>query len=90
MSSELRVKKTIIPDMESNLRSSKLSCDNMVNRVQEHCPDIDRQEADVQKLSKRYDNLLRQIDTRYVFHVYSLLKNDQYGTQKKKRLLIDT
>ncbi|XP_017313913.1 periplakin [Ictalurus punctatus] len=64
MSSELRVKKTIIPDMESNLRSSKLSCDNMVNRVQEHCPDIDRQEADVQKLSKRYDNLLRQIDTR--------------------------
>ncbi|MCJ8739031.1 hypothetical protein PDJAM_G00042480 [Pangasius djambal] len=64
MGSELRAKKSIIPEMESNLRSSKLSCDNMVNRVQEHCPDIDRQDADVQKLTKRYDNLLRQIDTR--------------------------
>ncbi|KAI5629462.1 periplakin isoform X1 [Silurus asotus] len=64
MNSELRAKKSIFPEMENNLRSSKLSCDNMVNRVQEHCPDIDRQEADVQKLSKRYDNLLRQIDTR--------------------------
>ncbi|KAM9457669.1 periplakin [Clarias gariepinus] len=64
MSSELRAKKSIVPDMESNLRTSKLSCDNMVNRVQEHCPDIDRQEAEVQKLSKRYDNILRQLDTR--------------------------
>lgn len=66
MGSELRAKKSILPDMESNLRNSKVSCDNMVNRVQEHCPDVDRQEADVQKLSKRYDNVLRQIDTRYV------------------------
>ncbi|MCI4384801.1 hypothetical protein PGIGA_G00043010 [Pangasianodon gigas] len=64
MGSELRAKKSILPDMESNLRNSKLSCDNMVNRVQEHCPDIDRQEAEVQKLTKRYENLLRQTDTR--------------------------
>lgn len=68
MGSELRAKKSILPEMDSNLRSSKLSCDNMMNRVQEHCPDIDREEAEVQKLSKRYDNLLRQIDTRYVSH----------------------
>lgn len=69
MSSELRAKKSILPEMDSNLRSSKLSCDNMMNRVQEHCPDIDREEAEVQKLSKRYDNLLRQMDTRYVSHL---------------------
>lgn len=75
MGSELKAKKSILPDMESNLRSSKLSCDNMVNRVQEHCPDIDRQEAEVQKLSKRYDNLLRQIDSRYVSLIKSLIND---------------
>ncbi|KAG9264011.1 periplakin [Astyanax mexicanus] len=64
MASDLRAKKSIIPEMEQNLRSAKVSCDNMVNKVQEHCPDIERQEADVQKLSKRYDNLNRQIDSR--------------------------
>uniref|UniRef100_A0A8B9HE32 SH3 domain-containing protein n=1 Tax=Astyanax mexicanus TaxID=7994 RepID=A0A8B9HE32_ASTMX len=63
MASDLRAKKSIIPEMEQNLRSAKVSCDNMVNKVQEHCPDIERQEADVQKLSKRYDNLNRQIDS---------------------------
>ncbi|KAK2829686.1 hypothetical protein Q7C36_017676 [Tachysurus vachellii] len=64
MGSELKAKSSIIPELDNNLRSSKNSCDNMVNKVQEHCPDIDRQEAEVQKLNKRYDNLLRQIDTR--------------------------
>ncbi|XP_062874691.1 periplakin isoform X2 [Trichomycterus rosablanca] len=64
MAAEARAKKSMIPEMEQNLRSAKVSCDNMVNRVQEHCPDIDRQEAEVQKLSKRYDNLNRQIDSR--------------------------
>lgn len=64
MRSELNAKGSVIPNLESDLRSSKISCDNMVNKVQEHCPEIDRQEAEVQKLSKRYENLLRQIDTR--------------------------
>ncbi|XP_047656821.1 periplakin-like [Tachysurus fulvidraco] len=64
MGSELKAKSSIIPELDNNLRSSKNSCDNMVNKVQEHCLDFDRQEAEVQKLNKRYDNLLRQIDTR--------------------------
>ncbi|XP_026870533.2 periplakin [Electrophorus electricus] len=64
MASELRAKKSIVPEMEQNLRSAKLSCDNMVITTQEHCPDIERQEADVEKLTKRYDNLNRQIDAR--------------------------
>ncbi|KAI4891546.1 hypothetical protein NFI96_027827, partial [Prochilodus magdalenae] len=64
MASDLRAKKSVVPEMEQNLRSAKFSCDNMVNKCQEHCPDIERQEADVQKLSKRYDNLNRQIDSR--------------------------
>uniref|UniRef100_A0A672SPK3 Periplakin-like n=1 Tax=Sinocyclocheilus grahami TaxID=75366 RepID=A0A672SPK3_SINGR len=32
--------------------------------LQEHCPDIERQEADVQKLTKRFDNLNRQVEAR--------------------------
>ncbi|XP_076852637.1 periplakin [Brachyhypopomus gauderio] len=64
MATELRAKKSIVPEMEQNLRSAKISCENMVITAQEHCPDIERQEADVEKLSKRYDNLNRQIDAR--------------------------
>lgn len=37
----------------------------MATKFQEHCPDIERQEADVQKLNKRFNNLNRQIDTRW-------------------------
>lgn len=37
----------------------------MTTKFQEHCPDIERQEADVQKLNKRFNNLNRQIDTRW-------------------------
>lgn len=36
----------------------------MASKFQEHCPDIERQEADVQKLNKRYNNLNQQTDTR--------------------------
>ncbi|XP_066546413.1 periplakin [Amia ocellicauda] len=64
MSSDLRAKKSVITESEQNLRAAKSSCENMANKLQEHCPDIDRQEADVRKLSKRYDNLNQQIDSR--------------------------
>lgn len=37
----------------------------MATKFQEHCPDIERQEADVQKLNKRFSNLNRQLDTRW-------------------------
>lgn len=36
----------------------------MATKFQEHCPDIERQEAEVQKLNKRFNNLNRQVDTR--------------------------
>jgi len=36
----------------------------MATKFQEHCPDIERQEGDVQKLNKRFNNLNRQTDTR--------------------------
>ncbi|XP_051572822.1 periplakin [Myxocyprinus asiaticus] len=64
IASELRAKRSTVTETEQNLRAAKASCDNMATKVQEHCPDIERQEADVQKLNKRFDNLNRQIDAR--------------------------
>ncbi|XP_035036456.2 periplakin [Hippoglossus stenolepis] len=62
--SDLRSKRSVVSDTEQNLRLAKGSCDNMATKFQEHCPDIERQEGDVQKLNKRFNNLNRQIDTR--------------------------
>ncbi|KAJ8386165.1 hypothetical protein AAFF_G00175890 [Aldrovandia affinis] len=64
LSSEVRSKKPVVSEAEQSLRAAKVSCENMANKLQEHCPDIDRQETEVQKLSKRYDNLNRQINSR--------------------------
>lgn len=64
IASELRSKRSTITETEQNLRDAKASCNNMTNKVQEHCPDIERQEADVQKLTKRFDNLNRQVESR--------------------------
>ncbi|XP_023149663.2 periplakin [Amphiprion ocellaris] len=62
--SDLRMKRSLIAETEQNLRSAKSSCDNMATKFQEHCPDIERQEGDVKKLNKRFNNLTRQIDSR--------------------------
>lgn len=64
IASDLRSKRSVITETEQNLRLAKSSCDNMATKFQEHCPDIERQEADVQKLNKRFNNLNKQIDTR--------------------------
>lgn len=37
----------------------------MATKFQEHCPDIERQETDVQKLNKRVNNVQKQIDSRW-------------------------
>lgn len=64
IASELRSKRSIITQTEQNLKDAKTSCSNMTNKVQEHCPDIERQEAEVQKMTKRFDNLNRQTEAR--------------------------
>ncbi|KAL0993561.1 hypothetical protein UPYG_G00109790 [Umbra pygmaea] len=64
IASELKANRSVVTDAEAKLRVAKGSCDTMATKLQEHCPDIDRQETEVQKLNKRYDNLSRQIDTR--------------------------
>uniref|UniRef100_A0A3Q1I377 Periplakin n=1 Tax=Acanthochromis polyacanthus TaxID=80966 RepID=A0A3Q1I377_9TELE len=62
--SDLRMKRSLIAETEQNLRAAKSSCENMATNFQEHCPDIERQEGDVKKLNKRFNNLTRQIDSR--------------------------
>ena len=63
--SDLRSQRSVIAETEQNMRLAKGSCDNMATKFQEHCPDIERQEADVKKLNKRFNNLNRQLDTRW-------------------------
>lgn len=64
IASDLRAKRAVVAETEQNLRAAKSSCDTMATNFQEHCPDIERQEADVQKLNKRLNLLNRQVDTR--------------------------
>ncbi|XP_054614550.1 periplakin [Dunckerocampus dactyliophorus] len=64
IASNLRSKRSVVNETEQNLRSAKSSCDQMAMKFQEHCPDIERQEADVHKLNKRFNILNNQIDTR--------------------------
>ena len=64
IASDLRSKRSAMADTEQNLRSAKNNCENMATKFQEHCPDIERQETDVQKLNKRFNNIQRQTDTR--------------------------
>lgn len=63
--SDLRSKRSLITDTEQNLRSAKGSCDSMATKFQEHCPDIEKQQAEVEKLNKRYNNLNKQLDSRW-------------------------
>ncbi|KAJ3601277.1 hypothetical protein NHX12_032250 [Muraenolepis orangiensis] len=64
IASELRAKRPVLSETEQNLRTAKNSCNTMATKMQEHCPDIERQEMEVQRLNKRFNNLQRQTDTR--------------------------
>ncbi|KAG7282261.1 hypothetical protein CRUP_033788 [Coryphaenoides rupestris] len=64
IASELRAKRPALSETEQNLRAAKNSCNTMATKMQEHCPDIERQEMEVQRLNKRFGNLQRQTDTR--------------------------
>nr|DBA19225.1 TPA: hypothetical protein GDO54_015091 [Pyxicephalus adspersus] len=64
MSSELQRGRGVLAEAEQNLHNSKVCCNNLANRFQEHCPDIERQEAEVSKLNQRYAQLDQQIQSR--------------------------
>ncbi|KAE8578736.1 hypothetical protein XENTR_v10023750 [Xenopus tropicalis] len=64
MSSELQKSRAVFAEAEQNLYNSRTSCNNLANRFQEHCPDIERQEAEVSKLNQRYSQLDQQLQNR--------------------------
>lgn len=81
IASDLRSKRSMIAETEQNLRLTKNSCDNMATKFQYHCPDIERQEADVQKLNKRFNNLTKQTDTRWEGQSTGVLSSTTHTTQ---------
>ncbi|KAM6155047.1 periplakin [Rhynchocyon petersi] len=64
IASELQSKKPVLDEVERNLQVAKQCSSVLASRFQEHCPDLERQEAEVCKLGQRFDNLCQQIDHR--------------------------
>uniref|UniRef100_A0A452RP34 Periplakin n=1 Tax=Ursus americanus TaxID=9643 RepID=A0A452RP34_URSAM len=61
LASELQAQKSLLGEVEQNLEAAKQCSSSLASRFQEHCPDLERQEAEVHKLRQRSDNL-RQPD----------------------------
>uniref|UniRef100_A0A8C5NTV5 Periplakin n=1 Tax=Junco hyemalis TaxID=40217 RepID=A0A8C5NTV5_JUNHY len=64
MGSELQSKKFLLSEAEQNLQRTKTCSNTLASKFQEHCPDIERQEAELYKLNQRFNNLSKQIDHR--------------------------
>ncbi|XP_016016638.2 periplakin isoform X2 [Rousettus aegyptiacus] len=65
LASELQAqKKSLFGEVEQNLQAVKQCSSSLASRFQEHCPDLERQEAEVHKLGQRLDNLCQQAELR--------------------------
>ncbi|XP_030340401.1 periplakin isoform X2 [Strigops habroptila] len=64
MSTELQSKRFLLNEAEQNLLRTKTCSNTLASKFQEHCPDIERQEAELYKLNQRFNNLSKQIDHR--------------------------
>uniref|UniRef100_A0A8C3LL03 Periplakin n=1 Tax=Chrysolophus pictus TaxID=9089 RepID=A0A8C3LL03_CHRPC len=64
MGSELQSKRFLLNEAEQNLLRTKTCSNTLASKFQEHCPDIERQEAELYKLNQRFNNLSKQIDHR--------------------------
>ncbi|KAK2118561.1 hypothetical protein P7K49_005448 [Saguinus oedipus] len=64
LASELRAQKSLLREVERNLQAAKQCSSTLASRFQEHCPDLERQEAEVHKLGQRFDNLCQQVERR--------------------------
>uniref|UniRef100_A0A8C9AY10 Periplakin n=1 Tax=Prolemur simus TaxID=1328070 RepID=A0A8C9AY10_PROSS len=62
--SELQAKKSLLGEVERNLQAAKQCSGTLASRFQEHCPDLERQEAEVHRLGQRFDNLCQQVERR--------------------------
>ncbi|XP_045850063.1 periplakin isoform X1 [Meles meles] len=64
LASELQAQKALLAEVERNLQAAKQCSSSLASRFQEHCPDLERQEAEVHKLGQRSDNLRQQAELR--------------------------
>uniref|UniRef100_A0A8D0EP52 Periplakin n=1 Tax=Strix occidentalis caurina TaxID=311401 RepID=A0A8D0EP52_STROC len=64
MGTELQSKRFLLNEAEQNLLRTKTCSNTLASKFQEHCPDIERQEAELYKLNQRFNNLSKQIDHR--------------------------
>nr|XP_006984729.1 periplakin [Peromyscus maniculatus bairdii] len=64
MASELQAQKSLLGEVEQNLQAAKQCSNSLASRFQEHCPDLERQEAEVHKLNQRFSNLSQQVERR--------------------------
>uniref|UniRef100_A0A8I6A8D3 Periplakin n=1 Tax=Rattus norvegicus TaxID=10116 RepID=A0A8I6A8D3_RAT len=64
MASELQAQKSLLGEVEQNLQVAKQCSSSLASRFQEHCPDLERQEAEVHKLNQRFNNLNQQVERR--------------------------
>ncbi|XP_021099974.1 periplakin isoform X1 [Heterocephalus glaber] len=64
MASELQAQKFLLGEVEQNLQAAKQCSNSLASQFQEHCPDLERQEAEVHKLGQRFDNLRQQLERR--------------------------
>lgn len=64
MASELQAQQALLSEVEQNLQAAKQCSGSLASRFQEHCPDLERQEAEVHKLRQRFDNLCQQVELR--------------------------
>ncbi|XP_036680365.1 periplakin isoform X2 [Balaenoptera musculus] len=64
MASELQARKALLSEVEQNLQAAKRCSGSLASRFQEHCPDLERQEAEVHKLRQRFDSLCQQAERR--------------------------
>lgn len=64
MASQLQAQTSLFGEVEQNLQAAKQCSSLLASRFQEHCPDLERQEAEVHKLGQRFDNLCQQAELR--------------------------
>uniref|UniRef100_A0A667HJC7 Periplakin n=1 Tax=Lynx canadensis TaxID=61383 RepID=A0A667HJC7_LYNCA len=64
LASALQAQESLLGDVEQNLQAAKRSSSSLASRFQEHCPDLERQEAEAHRLAQRSDNLRQQVELR--------------------------
>lgn len=61
---ELQAQSKLLGEVEQNLQAVQRCSGRLASGFQEHCPDLERQEAEVHKLAQRLDNLRQQVEHR--------------------------